>query len=242
MRFTALAIRNFKEAFRDPLSMGFEVGIPPVFMVIFWLLGENIGGEIFTATMLLPAVAVFGFVFLMMISGVVLARDRQSALLSRLLATPLRSSDFILAYILPYVLIAILQIAVCFAVGVLLGLKVYGNIGLVLLILLLVAICCIGLGMTLGSLFTENQVLSVGSAIIVLASLFGGLWMDLEAIGGIFQRIGYALPFARAVDAARDVLMGAGFGDIAGDLGLVLAYTAVFFILGTFCFRWRMKG
>jgi len=241
MRFTALAVRNFKETFRDPLSIGFEVGIPPLFMVMFWLLGEKIGGDTFTATMLFPAVVVFGFVFLTMFSGAVLAGDRQSALLSRLLTTPLRSSDFILAYILPCILIAILQIAVCFVVGTLLGLKVYGNIGLVLLILLLMAICCIGLGMTLGSLFTENQVLGVGSAVIVLASFFGGLWMDLKAIGGIFQGIGYALPFACAVDAARDVLMGAGFSDITTNLGLVLAYTVGFFVLGIFCFRWRMK-
>lgn len=242
MSFTALAIRNFKETFRDPLSMGFEVGLPPVFMVMFWSLGRNIGEDIFTATMLLPAVAIFGFVFLTMFSAIVLAEDRRGALLSRLLTTPLRSSDFILAYILPYILIAILQIAVCFAVGALLGLEVHGNIGLVLLILLLMAICCIGLGLTLGSLFTESQVSGVGSAVIVLASLFGGFWMDLEVIGGVFQGIGYALPFVHAVDAARDVLMGAGLGDIATDLGWILAYTVVFFVLGILCFRWRTKG
>ncbi|HXK90299.1 MAG TPA: ABC transporter permease [Thermosynergistes sp.] len=241
MSFAALAIRNFKETFRDPLSMGFEVGLPPVFMVMFWSLGKNMGADIFTATMLLPAAVIFGFVCLTMFSAITLAGDRQSALLSRLLTTPLRSSDFILAYTLPYILIAILQIAVCFAVGALLGLEVYGNIGLVLLILLFMTICCIGLGMALGSLFTENQVSGIGSAIIVFTSLFGGLWMDLEAIGGVFQDIGYALPFAHAVDAARSVFMGAGLSDIATDLGWVLTYTVAFFILGILCFRWRTK-
>lgn len=242
MKFTALAIRNFKETFRDPLSIGFEVGLPPIFMVMFWSIGENAGEDIFTAAMLVPAVAIFGFVFLTMFSAIVLAKDRQGALLSRLLTTPLGSSDFMLAYILPYILIAALQITVCFAVGALLGLEVYGNIGLVLLILLFMAICCIGLGLTLGSLFTESQVSGVGSAVIVLASLFGGFWMDLKAIGGIFQGIGYALPFAHAVDAARDVLMGSGLGDIAIDLSWVLGYTVVFFVIGILCFRWRTKG
>jgi len=242
MSFTALAIRNFKETFRDPLSIGFEVGLPVVFMVMFWSIGENTGEDIFTATMLLPAVVIFGFVFLTMFSAIVLAKDRQGALLSRLLTTPLRSSDFILAYILPYILIAILQIAVCFAVGALLGLEVHGNIGLVLLILLLMAICCIGLGLTLGSLFTESQISGVGSAIIAIAAIFGGLWMDLKVIGGVFQVIGYALPFAHAVDATRNVLMGAGLGDIVTDLGWILGYTSIFFALGILCFRWRTRG
>jgi len=242
MRFLALAKRNFKEMIRDPLSIGFEIGIPPVFMVMFWSLGKNMGGDIFTATMLTPAVAVFGFVLLTMFSAIVLARDRQSALLSRLLTTPLRPSDFILAYSLPYILIAILQIAVCFAIGALLGLEAYGNIGLVFFILLVMAICCIGLGLILGSIFTENQVSGVGSAVIVFASLFSGAWMDLEMIGGLFQGIGNAFPFVHAVDAARDAISGSGFCEIATDFYWVLGYALVFFVLGILCFRWKTKG
>ena len=65
--------------------------------------------------------------------------------------------------------------------------------------------------------------------------------MDLESIGGVFQDIGYALPFAHAVDASRSVFMGAGLSDIATDLGWVLTYAVAFFILGILCFRWRTK-
>ena len=135
MKFTALSIRNFKEMIRDPLSIGFEMGIPAVFLVMFWALGKNVGEDIFSAVMLVPAVAIFGFAFLTMFSAINLARDRESALLSRLLTTPLKSRDFILAYFLPFVLIAIIQITVCFAVGALLGLEIHGNAALVLLIL-----------------------------------------------------------------------------------------------------------
>ena len=101
------------------------------------------------------------------------------------------------------------------------------------------AICYIGLGLILGSVFTENQVSGVGSAVIVFASLFGGLWVDLEMISGLLQDIGNALPFVHAVDAARDVMMGAGFGGITTDFYWVLGYTLVFFALGVFLFKWR---
>jgi len=241
MRFTELAIRNFKEMWRDPISMGLEIGIPAGFLVIFWALGRGIGESFFTPTMLVPGIAVFGFAFLIMFSAMLLARDRESVLLSRLLTAPLKPRDFILSYSLPYIPIVLLQIAVCFCVGALLGLEILGNVGLVLLVLFVMGICCVELGMVLGLLFTQNQVSGVGSVIITLVALLGGIWIDLEVIGGVFYSIGNALPFAHAIDAARDVMVhGVGFSDIAVDFYWVLGYALVFFALGIFLFRRKM--
>jgi len=242
MRFAELAIRNFKEMWRDPISMGLEIGIPAGFLVIFWALGRSLGDDsFFTPTMLVPGIAVFGFAFLLMFSAAVLARDKESALLSRLLTAPLKPRDFILSYSLPYIPLIILQIAVCFGIGALLGLEVLGNAGIALLFLLVMGICCVELGLMLGLLFTANQVSGVGSAIITIIALLGGIWIDLGTIGGVFHSIGNALPFAHAINGARDVMVyGAGFSNIATDFYWVLGYTVVFFALGTFLFRRRM--
>jgi ABC-2 type transport system permease protein len=241
MRFGELAIRNFKEMLRDPISMGLELGIPAGFLAIFWALGRSIGDESFlTTAMLVPGIAVFGFAFLLMFSAMTLSRDREGALLSRLLTAPLKPRDFILSYSLPYIPMVILQIALCFGIGVLLGLETPANAGLSFLVLLVMGICCVELGMILGLLFNVNQASGVGSVIITLVALLGGIWIDLRAIGGVFYGIGNALPFAHAIDAARDAMIGAGFSSIATDFYWVLGYTLVFFALGTFLFRWRM--
>jgi ABC-2 type transport system permease protein len=241
MRFVELAIRNFKDMLRDPISMGLEIGIPAGFLVIFWALGRSLGDESFlTTTMLVPGIAVFGFAFLLMFSAMMLSRDRESALLSRLLTAPLKPRDFILSYSLPYIPMVVLQIAVCFGIGALLGLETPGNAGLAFLALLVVGICCVELGMILGLLFNVNQVSGVGSVIITLVALLGGIWIDIKAIGGVFYGIGNALPFAHAIDAARDAMIGAGFSSIATDFYWVLGYTLAFFALGTFLFRRRM--
>ncbi len=242
MRFVELATRNFKEMWRDPISMGLEIGIPAGFLAIFWSLGRNMGDQSFlTITMLVPGMAVFSFAFLLMFSAILLARDREGALLSRLLTAPLKPHDFILSYSLPYIPMVILQIAVCFGIGALLGLEVLGNAGLAFLILLVMGICCVGLGMILGLLFAAHQASGVGSITITLVALLGGIWMDLKMIGGVFYDVGNALPFAHAVDAVRDIIVhGAGFNDIATDFYWVLGYAVVFFALGTFLFRRRM--
>jgi len=241
MRFAELAKRNFKEMLRDPISTGLELGIPAGFLVIFWALGRSLGDESFlTTTMLVPGIAVFGFAFLLMFSAMMLSRDREGALLSRLLTAPLKPRDFILSYSLPYIPMVVLQIALCFGIGALLGLETPGNAGLAFLALLVMGICCVELGMILGLLFNVNQASGVGSVIITLVALLGGIWIDIEAIGGVFYGIGNALPFAHAIDAARDAMIGAGFSSIATDFYWVLGYTVVFFALGTFLFRWRM--
>jgi ABC-2 type transport system permease protein len=241
MRFAELAKRNFKEMLRDPMSAGLDLGIPAGFLVIFWALGQNIGDEgFFTTTMLVPGIAVFGFAFLLMFSAMTLSRDREGALLSRLLTAPLKPRDFILSYSLPYIPMVILQIAVCFGIGALLGLETPENAGLAFFILLVMGICCVELGMILGLLFNVNQASAVGSVIITLVALLGGVWIDLKAIGGVFYDVGNALPFAHAISAARDVMIGASFSSIATDFYWVLGYAIVFSAIGTFLFRWRM--
>lgn len=95
--------------------------------------------------------------------------------------------------------------------------------------------------MILGSLFTANQVAGFGSIVIVAISLFGGAWMDLKMVGGVFEAIGYALPFAHAIDATRAILKGSDLGNIIRNFYWVIGYTLAFFVLGIFSFRWRTK-
>jgi ABC-2 type transport system permease protein len=235
MRFMELARRNFKEMYRDPLHLGLAIGLPVGLLLVFQAIPEWL-----TPTFLVPGIILMGFAMLTDSSGMILARDRERALLSRLLTAPLRASDFISAYSLPYILVAIVQIIVVFAVGSLLGLEISGNLGLVFLILFVMSIGYIGLGMILGSLFTYTQAPIVW-IVVMLLTVFGGAWMDLEEIGGGIQSTMNTLPFAHALDATRDVMIhGVGFGDIAIDLYWVLGYTLVFFALGVFLFKRRM--
>ena len=131
--------------------------------------------------------------------------------------------------------------ALCFGIGALLGLEMQGNAGLAFLVLLVMGIGCVELGMILGLLFNRNQASGVGAAMITVVALLGGIWLDLETIGGVFSRVGNALPFAHAISGARAVMVhGVGFSGIATDFYWVLGYTVVFFALGVFLFRRRM--
>lgn len=238
MRSFELAKRNIKEVWRDPLNLGITIALPVVLLVIFQAFGEF--EEIFQPTSLTPGIALFGFVMLMFSSAMILSRDRESALFSRLLTAPLRSSDFVGAYSLPYVSVAVIQGVVLFIIGALLGLEIKGSVGLVFLILFLMAVFYVGLGMILGSLLGVGPMSGV-YAVILLLTIFGGAWMDLEAIGGAFQTAGEIFPFAHALDATRDVMIdGAGFSAIATDFYWVVGYTLAVVALALILFRRKM--
>ena len=240
MRSTELAKRNVKELIRDPLSLGIAVALPLLLLLTLQALGGD-DAPFLTPTMLTPGIVLFGFVMVMFSSAMILSRDRETSLLARLLTTPLRSGDFVTGYSLPYLLVAVVQATVLLAVGVILGLDSKGSVVLVALVFALMAAFYVALGMILGAVLSVAQT-SGAYAVVLLLTIFGGAWFDLEAIGGAFLTIGDVLPFKHALDATRAVMAdGAGVGDIATDLYWIGAYTIGAALLAVVMFQRRMR-
>lgn len=236
MRFVHLATRNLKEIYRDPVSVLLGLAMPLAMLFLFATIEKRAPIEMFSAQHLTPGIIIFSFTFLIMFAAMLMAKDKEGAFLTRLLTTPLKASDYIVSYMLPFLPLALLQITVCMVAGTLLGAS-FTNIALSLLPLLLIAFACINLGVMLGALFTVNQISGIGSVLITAIGLFSNIWMDLKMVGGIFETIGYAMPFAHAVDAAKGLLMGKPLFDYSTDLTIALAYALVLFGLAVFAFR-----
>lgn len=234
-----LAKRNLKELLRDPLSLGIAVALPLVLLLTLQALGSD-DAVFLTPTLLTPGIVLFAFVMVMFSSAMILSRDRETSLLARLLTTPLRATDFVSGYSMPYVLVAILQAVLLFAVGALLGLRIDGPVVVVAVVVVLMAVFFVALGMVLGAVLTVAQT-SGAYALVLMLTIFGGAWFDLEEIGGVFVTIGDVLPFKHALDAMRSVMAdGAGFGDVAGDLYWIGGYTVAAVAAAVITFRRRM--
>ena len=128
MRMLALAKRNTQEILRDPLNLFFGLGFPVVLLLLLSAIQANVPVNLFEIGHLTPGITVFGLSFMSLFSATILAKDRGSALLQRLYTTPLTAADFILAYTLPILPIAVGQSAICYAVALLLGLTPSWNI------------------------------------------------------------------------------------------------------------------
>lgn len=239
MRFMNLSSRTMKEIVRDPITSLLGILLPIIFIILFTTLGKSAPLDIFKIDKLTPAIIAFGFSFLTMFSATLMAKDKKSAFLDRLFASPLTASDYIISYTLPLLPIALAQSIVCFVVATLFGLHITINMIVTILILLPIALLFIFMGLLLGTTLNTNQISGLGSMFITLSALFSGAWMDLNMIGGVFKTIGYSLPFAHAVDAARYALAGE-FNMIFPHLIWVIGYMLVLFVVAVLAFRRKM--
>lgn len=193
---------------------------------------------------LIPGMAVFGLMILITSVGGIMVNDRNNGFLSRLKTTPARPTDFIFGYTLPFIPVIILSIAIYLGVGILMGLSIIGNVGLAFLILFIMGICCMGIGMIVGTLAkSEVQASAAPWMFIVPLAMISGAWWPVEQMPSAIKDVAEALPFLHAIDASRDVVTrGADFTAILPDLYWLIGWTVVLFALGIVLFRRSMSS
>ena len=241
MRMVSLAKRNTQEILRDPLNLAFGLGFPVILLLLLSAIQANVPVSLFEIGELTPGITVFGLSFMSLFSAALLAKDRGSALLQRLYTTPLTATDFILAYTLPILSVAVGQSLVCYAVALLLGLDFSVNILLAVVMILPVSVLFIGIGLLCGSVLTDKQVGGICGALLTnLSAWLSGTWFDLDLVGGAFKKIAYCLPFVHAVEMERAVLAG-DFAGIFPHLWWVLAYGIGVLALAVAMFLRQMK-
>lgn len=244
MRLTAFASRCVKEIIRDPLSIVFGVGFPVVLLVFMSLLKKSIQDmppEMFAVESFTPGMAVFGLSFVMMFLGMLVMNDRNSSFLPRLYSSPMTVWDYVPGYVLPMLPIGILQSMCCFVTAFFFGLKLSVGIAAALLSALPVTLMFASLGLLLGVIFSTPALNAVSSIIVNVSALLSGTWFSLDMVGGGFKTFCMCLPFAHAVNLMTGALNG-NYADFASDLLWVIGYAALFFILGAYVFKRRMKN
>lgn len=247
LRISAFSKRCMLEIIRDPSSYVFALGFPLAMLAVMTFLNSQVpkGAEvaIFELESLTPAVYVFGLSFLMLFTAQLVSRDRFGAYLTRLYISPMDRFDFLFGYTVPVFVLAVLQGVVtmlCYAVIAILTGKSPDMAGAVLAIVSSVptALLFIGFGLLLGVLFGERAAPQTSSAVISVASLFGGMWMDIDSMDGVFADICRVLPFYHAVRVGR-AAFSVSLDDTALSFAIILLWTAGIYILASVLFRKR---
>ncbi len=241
MSMLTFANRNTKELLRDPINLAFGLGFPLVLIGLLTAIQANIPAQLFKIQHLTPGITVFGLAFMTLFSATIIAKDRSSAFLQRLYATPLTPADFILGYTLPIIPIAIAQSAVCYIAALFLGLDATVNILYAIISIIPVSALYIALGLLCGSVLSDKQVGGICGALLTnLSAWLSGIWFDLELVGGVFKKIAYALPFVHAVDMQRAILSG-DFAGIFPHIWWVLGYAILLLVAAVLLFLRQMK-
>lgn len=246
MKIAVFSKRNAREILRDPVNLFFGLGFPLVLLFLFSIINNAIPAEanntMYAPQKVAPGVAMFGTVFLALFSGMLIAKDRATAFLMRLFASPMRSVDFIVGYTLPMIVLAVVQSVITFLAAAFVGLPLSWNTLLAVAVLIPVSLLFVGIGLLCGSLMNDKAVGGFCGALLTnVAGWLSGVWIPLDLIGGAFKTVSEALPFYHAAQAARQAVNG-HYAEILPHLLIVLAYAMVFYVLAVLVFRHKMRG
>lgn len=241
MRAITFAGRSTKEIVRDPISLFFGIAFPIILLLLLSAINRNIPTDIFNIDQLTPGIAVFSLSFIALFAAQTLAKDRSSAYLTRLLTTPLTAKDFIIGYTLPLGALAIVQSIACFVTAYFLGLTFAVHHVFALGALLLASIVFVGIGLLCGTLLSEKAAVGLCGALLTnLTAWLSGAWFDLTLVGGVFEKVAYALPFVHAVEMTK-AIVAADYDAIFPHLYVMLAYAVVILSLAIFFFHKKIQ-
>ena len=200
----------------------------------------NIPAENYRLENFTPGIILFGFSFVSLFTSTLIAKDRNSSFLIRLGTSPMKSSDFILGYIISLIPIIIVQDILFFVVACLLGLTPSINIIFTILVSIFVSILFIALGILIGSLVSERGTGGLGSMIVQLVCFTSGMYFSKESIGKVFGIICEILPFESSLNIIKGVLNNQL--DIISLQNIIIfsLYTIVTLVLAILIFKKKM--
>ncbi|MBI4295392.1 MAG: ABC transporter permease [Chloroflexi bacterium] len=189
-----------------------------------------------------PSLIILGLMTLISTTAGRLVRDRQGGFTTRLLTTPVRPLEFVLAYSLPFILVGILSVPIYLVMGRLLGLEILGSLPLAFALYFVSAIVCVGIGMVVASVVrTAEQAEGFAWLIIVPLAAVSGVWFPTEQMPAYMRTFAGIFPFKYAAAASRDVINQAGSWQSVGpDFLVLVGWTVVAFGAGVFLFRRSM--
>lgn len=251
-RTIVFAKRNIIEISRDALSYIFCVAFPIVMLIIMTLVNESIPSEsgmtVFRIDNLTGGVVIFGQTFVMLFTALSVSRDRAGSFLTRMFATPMKSSNFTNGYIFPMVAVAGIQAVITFIPAYIISAIVSYDLHFLGLCAALIAVfpsavMFTAIGLIFGTLFNQNAAPGLCSIIISLGSFLGAIWFDAEATGGILYKICRCLPFIYCTKAARSAIkLDFGAEEFLIPEMIVILTAAVFTVLASVIFKTRMKA
>jgi ABC-type multidrug transport system permease subunit len=173
--------------------------------------------------------------------GYSIVEMRTKKLVKRLLATPMRRSDFLLSFVIMRALFVAIEVPVLFGFGwMAFGVRVLGSLLLLLAVCFFGAFTFGGLGLLVASRAQNTQTVGGLMNLVMMPMFIGsGVFFSTSNFPESTQPFLRALPLTALNDSLRAVANdGATIGDIGAPLLVLAAWAAVSYAGALKLFRW----
>ena len=174
--------------------------------------------------------------------GFVIVDMRVRKLLKRLVATPMRKTDFLWSMIGARLVFMVPELLIVLGAGMLLfGILIQGSVFAILVVCIVGALVFSGLGLLVASRAQRIETVSGLMNLIMLPMwLFSGIFFSADRFPATFQPFVQALPLTQLNNALRAVILeGASLPSQAWRLLILAVWGCVSFLLALRWFRWN---
>ncbi|RLF96750.1 ABC transporter permease [Thermococci archaeon] len=170
--------------------------------------------------------------------------EKDMGTLDGMLVAPINRFSIILGKVIAQTTRGLVQGLIILALAILIfGVVIYGNILLVIFLLLLCVFSFVGLGILITS-FTENE----ETATMVMMTLMfpmmflSGVFFPMQEMPWYMQDIAHCLPLTYATTALRDVMvLGAGVSAISTEIMILIGFGTVMLLIAIPMFKKAMS-
>lgn len=223
-----LALTGRSATITPPVEVRTQVWYNPDLVSAYFNIPGVIGMILSFITALLTATAV--------------VRERERGTIEQLIVTPIRSWELIVGKILPYVILAFVDVLEVLIIGHWwFKVPVRGDLGLILLLSGLFVLSSLGIGLLASTIANTQQEAMLTVMFTMLPSIFlSGFFFPIDAMPKFLQIVSYAVPLRYYLVIIRALLLkGVGADALQNEIVALTIFAVV--ILGIAAARFRKR-
>ncbi len=176
----------------------------------------------------------------MLLTALNLVREKEMGTTEQINVTPVRKYQFIMAKLIPFLVIALFELAFGLVIGRLLfGLPMVGSLGLLFLFTIIYLFVVLGIGLFLSTISnTQQQLMFMAFFFMITFILMSGVFTPADSMPSWAQKINLFNPVAYFMRVIRMILLkGSGFNDISREFYSLCIYAVLILTLAITNYR-----
>jgi ABC-2 type transport system permease protein len=170
-------------------------------------------------------------------------QQKQTGVLRRLMATPMKVSQFLGAQVITRLLMAAVQVAILLIVGVAaFHFHLAGNVLELMLACVLGSAIFIAIGFAISGYAKDEQAVPALANLLVLPMMFlSGIFFSRDSMPGWLHSLSDFLPLTYVVDAIRSIAVnGSHLWNLSSDMLGIAAWLVITILIAIRLFRWEV--
>ena len=174
------------------------------------------------------------------LTAFVIVREREVGTIEALLVTPIRPIELMIAKMVPNLGIAVLDLAITFAIGIfVLGVPFRGSLLLFALLAIVFAIGSLGMGLAISTISqSQVQANQIASLMNIAVMFVSGFMFPATSLPWVLRLLGYTMPMTFFMPIVNGIMIkGVGLNALWASALAMVGLTVILFWFGSRLFR-----